>query len=105
MQRLFKYLVLATCILLLRVDALDNAVDSGHATVQSTHDTLERASVLFSPGLPAEEEAELEQDGLYEAPCVCDRVQGLDLRAKFSVLGHENSCSRAAMAGHPHLRL
>lgn len=105
MQRLFKYLVLATCILLLRVDALDNAFDTNHAAVQSNQDTLERASVLFSPGLPAEEEAELEQDGLYEAPCVCDRVQSLDLRAKFSVLGHENSCSRAALAGHPHLRL
>ncbi len=69
-KRLFKYLVLATCVLLLRVM---------HSITLSIRTTplFSRIKTLWSEppsfsvqDFPAEEEAELEQDGLYEAPCV-----------------------------------
>lgn len=105
MRIVFNYLLLATCVLLLRVDAPAETVDCDRAAVQSTHGVLEFAPVGLAPGLPSEEEVELEQDGLHEIPHLCYRIKCFDLRVRFTELGHGSSCSRAALAGHPHLRI
>lgn len=106
MRIVFNYLLLATCVLLLRVDAPGDSVDCDHSAVQATHDdSVDLAPSGLAPRLPVEEEVELEQDGLHEIPHLCYRIKSFDFRVKFTELGHRRSCSRAALAGHPHLRI
>ena len=105
MRLLFNYLLLTTCILLLRVGVPVVAADGDHPSIQSSQDHGDLNPEGFGLGVPVEEEVELDNDKFQDISYPSQRVKSLDLRAKFSELGHGSSCSRAGLAGNPHLRL